>query len=171
MDSNLPLIAPIIEERTKEEEAAEDSKNTINPPRNNKIDFNVKTSTIATLAGATTAALMPVNAPLPVQGPVVMREMCKSENVQNIEATPVPIVETVSTHAAQPPVLVQTATATITATTSAGTKQLQQHEHLQQNLNMAKDWAASDIEKKLSENSALLSQWSLILDKNGSCDE
>ena len=64
--------------------------------------------------------------------------------------------------------VIPAAVATQVASTSSTNKQLQPLDQQQQNMNMANDWDASDIEKKLSENSSLLSQWSIVLDRNGS---
>lgn len=72
-----------------------------------------------------------------------------------------PSVESVSSN------VIPTAVATQVASTSSTNKHLQPLDQQQQNMNMANDWDASDIEKKLSENSSLLSQWSLVLDRNG----
>ena len=72
-----------------------------------------------------------------------------------------PSVESVSSN------VIPTAVATQVVSTSSTNKHLQPLDQQQQNMNMANDWDASDIEKKLSENSSLLSQWSLVLDRNG----
>ena len=145
------------EEGTKGvESAVSDLKKAVDAPDN----FDAETSTVATTAATSVSSANATD-----EGPVAeATTTTTTEEPQNVEAIPAPVVETIMNHVAPSTVVVQT------ATSSTGSKQLQQQEHLQLNLNMAKDWAASDIEKKLSENSALLSQWSLILEKNGSCD-
>lgn len=144
------------EEVTKGVElAAADLKNAVDAQDNFETSTATETSTVATTTATSVTA---ENAPIEGAAP----ETATSGEPQNIEAIPAPVVETSMNHAAPSTVVVQPAAA------STGSKQLQQQEFLQQNLNMAKDWAASDIEKKLAENRALLSQWSLILDKNGS---
>ena len=64
------------------------------------------------------------------------------------------------------PSLLQAQTVPVTAPTSAS-RQIQHQEQVQQNLSNAQDWDASDIENKLAENAAMLSQWTSLLDKNG----
>lgn len=156
MEADLTPLASEKEEVTKGVElAAADSENTVDAQDNFETCTVTETSTVATTTATSVAA---ENAPTEGAAP----EMATSGEPQNIEAIPAPAVETNMNHAAPSTVVVQTAAA------PTGSKQLQQQEFLQQNLNMAKDWAASDIEKKLAENRALLSQWSLILDKNGS---
>lgn len=135
--------------------AVADLKNAVDAQDDFETSAVTETSTVATTTATSVAA---ENAPTESAA----AEVATSGEPQSIEAIPAPVVETNMNHAAPSTVVVQTATA------STGSKQLQQQEFLQQNLNMAKDWAASDIEKKLAENRALLSQWSLILDKNGS---
>lgn len=80
-----------------------------------------------------------------------------------------PSTETIATPPVEsvPSNVTPTVVATQLASTSSTNKQLQPQDQQQQNVNMANDWDASDIEKKLSENSSLLTQWSLVLDKNG----
>ena len=62
--------------------------------------------------------------------------------------------------------LSQTSILSAAASTSAN-RQTPHQELLQQNLSNAQDWDASDIEKKLADNAAMLSQWTLMLEKNG----
>jgi hypothetical protein len=158
MEADPPPLTSENEEGTRGvDSAVADSKKAVDAQEN----IETETSTVATTAATSVASEDAI-----VEGPVPpMTTSAEPEpEPENVAPTPTPVVETVTGHVAPPTVVVQT------ATTSTSSKQLQQQEHLQQSLNMAKDWAASDIEKKLSENSALLSQWSLILDKNGSCD-
>lgn len=156
MEADLTPLTSEKEEVTKGVElAAADLKNAVDAQDNFETCTVTETSTVATTTATSVTA---ENAPIKVAAP----EMATSGEPQNIEAIPAPAVETNMNHAAPSTVVVQTAAA------PTGSKQHQQQEFLQQNLNMAKDWAASDIEKKLAENRALLSQWSLILDKNGS---
>jgi hypothetical protein len=156
MEADPPPLTSENEEGTKGvDSAVADSKKAVDAPEN----IDTETSTVATTAATSVASEDAI-----VEGPVPPMTTSAEPEPENVVPTPTPVVETVTGQVAPPTVVVQT------ATTSTSSKQLQQQEHLQQSLNMAKDWAASDIEKKLSENSALLSQWSLILDKNGSCD-
>lgn len=149
MEACLPPTTLDVQEVVKELPTATDSTVTE--------DDHIKTETthVAIPTVITEAVVIaPTAAPEPVMNTV-------SADAPTTETIVAPVVESVSINVSP------TAAATQMAATSANIKQIQQKEQSLQHLNMAKDWDASDIEKKLAENSTLLTQWSAILEKNG----
>ena len=149
MEACLPPNTLDVQEVVKEEPPATDSTVTPEDP----IKAEITHVAIPTVM-AEAVIIAPTAVPAPVTETV-------SPDAPTTEITAAPVVESVSINVSP------TAAATQMAATSANSKQLQQKEQSLQHLNMAKDWDASDIEKKLAENSTLLSQWSAILEKNG----
>jgi hypothetical protein len=149
MEVCLPPTTLEVQEVLKEDPPTADSTVTA--------DDHIKTE-ITHGAIPTAIAEAVIIAPTAVPEPVVIT-VCA--DAPTTEITAAPVVESVSINVSP------TAAATQMAVTSANSKQIQQKEQSLQHLNMAKDWDASDIEKKLAENSTLLTQWSAILEKNG----
>lgn len=149
MEACLPPTTLDVQEVLKELPTATDS--TVTEEGHIKTEItHVAIPTVITDA----VIIAPTAAPEPVMNTV-------SVDAPTTETILAPVVESVSINVSP------TAAATQMAATSANIKQIQQKEQSLQHLNMAKDWDASDIEKKLAENSTLLTQWSAILEKNG----
>lgn len=85
---------------------------------------------------------------------ITQAQIVASPNVTSISSTVSSVIASLSQSSA------------LSAAASAS-RQTPHQELLQQNLSNAQDWDASDIEKKLSDNAAMLSQWTVLLDKNG----
>lgn len=149
MEAALPPTTLDVQEVMKDDPPATDS--TITPEDHIKAE-------ITHVAIPTVMAEAVIVAPTAVTEPVTNSV---SADTATSEAIAAPVVETAPINVSP------TAAATQIAATSANSKQLQQKEQSLHHLNMAKDWDASDIEKKLAENSTLLTQWSAILEKNG----
>ena len=107
---------------------------------------SVVVPTVETVVAIATPAVVSITQP----------ESLASPHVTSISSTVSSVIASLS----------QTSILSAAASTSAN-RQTPHQELLQQNLSNAQDWDASDIEKKLADNAAMLSQWTLMLEKNG----
>ena len=179
MDEIFPPPIPedgeaIVEEIPKPDETKSDESNITSDPEiittEIAIDAAKPTSDEADVALDEPAAVVVEVPPVSENVPVIVDSSTTAIAAETI-TTAEPAAETIPTIAIPPAAsaapAIKAEAVIVPAPSTSSSRQAQHQEQLQQHLNMAQDWDASDIEKKLAENATMLSQWSLMLDKNG----